>query len=177
MSVISVVVGNPKPRSRTYHAAVSVAEKLTGRPPDVIVDLVDLGSALLEPQSAEVATTVATVQSSSLVVVASPTYKASFTGLLKLFLDRIGTGALADVTAVPLMLGGDMRHSLAPEVFLKPVLTELGASCPVPGLFLPEQDYLGSEALESWLARAVPLVGATMSAMAAMAAEGRTSAL
>jgi FMN reductase len=172
MSVVSVVVGNPKPRSRTYQAAVSVAEKLTGRPPDVTVDLVDLGAALLEPQNKEVATTVATVQSSSLVVVASPTYKASFTGLLKLFLDRIGTGALTNVTAVPLMLGGDMRHSLAPEVFLKPVLAELGASCPVPGLFLPEQDYSGSEALESWLGRAVPLVGATMTAMAALAAEG-----
>jgi FMN reductase len=169
MSVVSVVVGNPKPRSRTYQAAVSVAERLAGRPPDVKVDLVDLGAGLLEPQNAEVATAIATVQSSSLMVVASPTYKASFTGLLKLFLDRFGSGALTNVTAVPLMLGGDMRHSLAPEVFLKPVLAELGASCPVPGLFLPERDYLGSEALESWLGRAVPLVGATMTAMAALA--------
>ncbi len=46
-------------------------------------------------------------------------------GLLNLFLDRIGSGALSGVTAVPLMLGGDMRHSLAPEVFLKPVLVDL----------------------------------------------------
>ena len=65
------------------------------------------------------------VQSCSLIVVASPTYKATYTGLLKLFLDRIGSGALSGVTAVPLMLGGDMRHSLAPEVFLKPVLVDL----------------------------------------------------
>jgi hypothetical protein len=36
------------------------------------------------------------------------------------------------------MLGGDLHHSLAPEVFLKPVLVELGDSCPTPGLFLLE---------------------------------------
>jgi FMN reductase len=162
MSVFSVVVGNPKPRSRTYQAAVLVAEKLGGRPPDLVVDLVDLGPALLQPENSDVAQTVAAVQSSSLVVVASPTYKASYTGLLKLFLDRVGTGALAGVTAVPLMLGGDLRHALAPEVFLKPVLVELGATCPTPGLFLREQEYLGSPALETWLNRARPLVDGSM---------------
>ena len=38
MSFVSVVVGNPKPRSRTYQAAVLVAEKLAGKPPDLVVD-------------------------------------------------------------------------------------------------------------------------------------------
>ena len=39
------------------------------------------------------------------MVVASPTYKATYAGLLKLFLDRLGGESLAGVTAVPLMLG------------------------------------------------------------------------
>ena len=47
-------------------------------------------------------------------------------------------------TAIPLMLGGDWRHALAPEVFLKPVLAEIGASSPTRGLFL-----LDSEATEA----------------------------
>lgn len=96
------------------------------------------------------------------MVVASPTYKASYTGLLKLFLDRIGRGALTGVTAVPLMLGGDLRHTLAPEVFLKPVLVELGASCPTAGLFLPESDFAGSDALDIWVERASILVKALL---------------
>ena len=158
MSNVSVVVGNPKPCSRTYQAAVLVAEKLAGKPPDLVVDVVDLGASLLDGAHPEVAAAVAEVQSCSLVVVASPTYKAAYTGLLKLFLDRISTGALAGVTAVPLMLGGDLRHSLAPEVFLKPVLVELGASCPTAGLFLAESEYAGSAALDAWLERARPLV-------------------
>ncbi len=147
----AIVVGNPKPKSRTYQAAELVVRRLTGRDPDVGVDLVDFGPALLDWSDAGVSDTVATLQKTDLVVFASPTYKATYTGLLKLFLDRIGGGALAGVTAVPLMLGGDWRHSLAPEAFLKPVLAELGASCPTRGLFLLDSDYADSDALTAWL--------------------------
>lgn len=163
---VSVVVGNPKPRSRTYHAATLVAERLTGEPPQTVIDLVDMGNQLLDWSSTEVAGTVASVQASTLAVFASPTYKGSYTGLLKLFLDRVGGGAFAGRTAaVPLMLGGDLRHSLAPEVFLKPVLAELGASCPTRGLFLLESDYAGSPALESWLEQARPLLAPWVGAL------------
>ncbi|HEY2674348.1 MAG TPA: NAD(P)H-dependent oxidoreductase [Rugosimonospora sp.] len=148
---IAIVVGNPKPRSRTFQAAHLVAEKLTGRGPDLTVDLVDFGSGLLDWNDVKVAQAVADVQAADLLVVASPTYKGAYTGLLKLFLDRFSAGSLANVTAVPLMLGGDWRHSLAPEVFLKPVLAELGASSPTRGLFLLDADYAESDALAAWL--------------------------
>ena len=36
------VCGNPKPKSRTLEAGVFVAERLTGQPPDVVLDLVDI---------------------------------------------------------------------------------------------------------------------------------------
>lgn len=149
-----VVVGNPKPRSRTYQAAVLVAQKLTGAEPDVLIDLVDLKDGLLGSSSATVAAAVGHVLSADLLIIATPTYKGTFTGLLKLFLDRIDTGALAGKPAVAMMVGGNLRHSLAPEVFLKPVLVELGASCPASGLFVLEGDYQGSPALDLWAERA-----------------------
>ena len=155
MSLV-VLVGNPKPRSRTYQAAHLVAERLAGRPPDLSVDLTDLGGALLDWSDSGVADIVAAVQASDLAIVASPTYKATYTGLLKLFLDRIPGGALAGVTAVPLMLGGHWRHALAADLLLKPVLVELGATCPTRGLFLPESEYDGGETLDSWLELARP---------------------
>ena len=151
-----VVVGNPKSRARTYQAAHIVAERLVGRPPELSVDLTDLGGALLDWSDSGVADIVAAVQASDLAVVASPTYKATYTGLLKLFLDRIPGGALAGVTAVPLMLGGHWRHALAADLLLKPVLVELGATCPTRGLFLPESEYAGGETLDSWLELARP---------------------
>jgi FMN reductase len=153
---VVVVVGNPKPRSRTYQAAHLLAEKLAGRPADLSVDLTDLGAALLDWSDPGVASLVAAVQASDLAVVASPTYKATYTGLLKLFLDRIPGGALAGVTAVPLMLGGHWKHALAADLLLKPVLVELGATCPTRGLFLLESEYAGGETLDSWLELARP---------------------
>jgi FMN reductase len=160
---IAVVVGNPKPRSRTYQAAHLVTEKLAGRQPDLSVDLTDLGSALLDWSDSRVGDIVTAIQASDLVVVASPTYKTTYTGLLKLFLDRIAGGALAGVTAIPLMLGG---HALAADLLLKPVLVELGATCPTRGLFLLESEYVGGETLDSWLKLARPQVAATVKTLA-----------
>ncbi|WP_405577662.1 NADPH-dependent FMN reductase [Streptomyces sp. NBC_01190] len=163
MSVV-VLVGNPRPRSRTHDAARLVAEKLTGRESDQTVELADLGAALFDPGHPEVAAAATAVQEASLLVVASPTYKASYTGLLKLFLDGLGSGSLAGVTAVPLLLGAHRRHSLAAELLLKPVLVELGATVPTRGLFLLDSEYTASEELEKWLTSARPQVAASLGA-------------
>src|SRR4051794_17874231 len=130
---VTVVVGNPKPASRTLDAAKLVAERLTGAPPDVVIDVVDLGPGLLGWGDAAVAEAVEQVKASDILICASPTFKATYTGLLKLFLDQFGAGTLAGVTAFPLMLGAGPGHAMAPEVFLRPVLVELGASCPAAG--------------------------------------------
>jgi len=151
---IAVVVGNPKPASRTLDAATKVAERLTGGPPDLVIDLVDLGPGLLGWGDETVGKAVTDVQNADAVVVASPTYKATYTGLLKLFLDQFAAGSLDGVVAFPLMLGGAWMHALAPEVFLKPVLVELGASCPVRGLYLLDSDYESPAGLDEWVASA-----------------------
>jgi len=158
----AVIVGNPKPRSRTQQAANLVAERLAGEPASLSVDLTDLGAALLDWSDSRVTDLVAAVATSDLVVFASPTYKATYTGLLKLFLDRIGGGALAGVTAVPVMLGGHWQHAMASDLLLKPVLVELGATCPARGLFLLESEYAGGETLDAWLERAIPQVRAAL---------------
>ena len=162
MSVV-VVVGNPKPRSRTFEAAHLVAEKLAGQTADLSIDLTDLGAALLDGSDSHVAELVNAVKASELTIFASPTYKATYTGLLKLFLDRIAGGALAGVTAVPVMLGGHWQHALASDLLLKPVLVEVGATCPTKGLFLLESEYQGGDTLDAWLENARPQVQATMS--------------
>src|ERR1700740_3155516 len=113
--VTAVVVGNPKPASRTLSAATYLAEQLTGEP-DLVVDLATLGNAVLDWADPTVADLVKQVGAADLVIVASPTYKAAYTGLLKLFLDRFAGGTGLSGLAVPLMLGGSPAHSLAPEL-------------------------------------------------------------
>jgi FMN reductase len=162
----AVLVGNPKPGSRTLEAACSVVQRVTGAGPDLSVDLVGLGPSLLDWSAPEPAAVLADIGQCDLVVVGSPTYKGTFTGVLKLFLDRADRDALRGVTAVPLMLGAVLCHSLAPDVFLRPVLLELGASCPTAGLFLLDSDYLASERLEAWLPAAVPQIEASVGSSA-----------
>ena len=158
------VVGNPKPRSRTRAAAELVVERLTGAPPDIVVDVVDLGPGLLGWGDAAVGEAVEALTTAEVAVVASPTYKATYTGLLKLFLDHVGTGDLAGVVAAPLMLGGGPTHYLAPELLLKPVLVELGATAPTRGLYLVEKSWDDPAALDPWLTTAGPQVAAARTA-------------
>ena len=74
--------------SRTRAAAELVAEKLTGVAPQHVIDVVDLGAGLLGWGDPKVAEAKAVVKGADSLIVASPTFKATYTGLLKLFLDQ-----------------------------------------------------------------------------------------
>ena len=119
-------------------AGLDPADRLT-------VDLADLGPQLFDWSSADVKKAVEAIRSCSLVVVASPTYKASYTGLLKSFLDWFSTTDLLGVTVVPVMTGAGAHHALAVEVHLRPVLVELGASLPTRGLYVTEAELAGAD--------------------------------
>jgi FMN reductase len=153
---VGVLVGNPKPRSRTHAAALALADRLGGA--DLVVDLADVAGELFDWSSTRVADLVEQVAASDLLVVASPTYKATYTGLLKSFLDRFPSEGLAGVTAVPLMLGAAPVHALAPEHGLRPLLVELGASVPTRSLFVLEAQHDDPAPYDAWLATAGPLL-------------------
>ncbi|HLI20580.1 MAG TPA: NAD(P)H-dependent oxidoreductase [Stellaceae bacterium] len=154
----AVIVGNPKPKSRTLDAGLLVARKLTGAEPDLTLDLVELGPALLEWGNPKANEAIEAVRRCNMLVVASPTFKATYTGLLKLFLDQIPSDGLAGITAFPVMLGAGPAHLLAPDLLLKPVLVELGAICPMVGLYLLDKTYAEDPRLDAWIARAKPLL-------------------
>jgi FMN reductase len=147
-----VVVGNPKPMSRTRAAAELIATKLTGEAPTAVIDVIDLGAGLLGWGDQKVAEAKVTVMEADSLIVASPTFKGTYTGLLKLFLDQFGAGELDQKLTFPVMLGGSDTHALAPELTLRPVLVEIGASCPAPSLYLIDKEYKSSPRLDEWLA-------------------------
>ncbi|MGW5381437.1 NADPH-dependent FMN reductase [Nocardia sp. NPDC003963] len=150
---VTVVVGNPKPQSRTLDAARLLAAATTGRDADEIVDVITLGPGLLGWGDEGVAAAVAKTRAADVVVFASPTFKGSVTGVLKLFLDQFATGSgLQDVVAIPLMLGAGPGHAMAP-IFLEQVLRELGATLPAPGLYLLDSEYATSSAVADYAAR------------------------
>jgi FMN reductase len=140
---IVAIVGNPRPASRTHTLARTLAAELArvlGSQPVVEVDLAKLGPSVLDPEDDRANAAIADVLAAELLVIASPTYKATYSGLLKAFLDRLGTGALAGAAAVPILLGGAPNHQLAIDVHFTPLLYELGARVPARGLFVLEAD-------------------------------------
>jgi FMN reductase len=161
----TVVVGNPKPESRTLGVAVAAAEALaasTGLTAGY--DVIDLSvlarRLLLDEPCAAVEDAVAQVLSADLLLVASPTFKGTYSGLLKVFLDRLPYRGLNGATALPLLVMNSPQHALAVELHLRPLLTELGASVPAPGLALLESE-LGQldGVLGRWARRAAASLG------------------
>jgi FMN reductase len=63
------------------------------------------------------------------------------------FVDQFGPDTLYGAVAAPLMLG----HAMAPEVFLPPALTELGAECPTLALYLVDPEWERSPSFDAWL--------------------------
>jgi FMN reductase len=146
------VCGNPRPDSRTLHvvdaAARALATAVDARQLATI-DLVELGGELFHTGARSVGHALEQVMQADLLVFGSPVYKASYTGVLKAFCDHILAGQLRGKIAIPLMVGGSLQHFLALEVHLRPLLVELGASCPTPGLYVVETEL---EQLDSQLA-------------------------
>lgn len=160
-----IIVGNPKPASRTLDAARLLAQGLTDRPADLEFDLAAFGPALLDWNDEAVKAAVAQVAGCHLAIVASPTFKATYSGLLKLFLDRFaGQTGMRGVVAVPLMLGAGERHALAVETHLKPVLAEIGATCPTAGLYLNDKTYADGPELGEFVEMWKPVVHGLLAA-------------
>ncbi|MGC3000219.1 NADPH-dependent FMN reductase [Streptomyces sp. G35A] len=74
------------------------------------------------------------------VVVGTPVYKASYSGVLKALLDLLPQYALTGKTVLPLATGGTTAHVLAIDYALRPVLNSMGAAHIVQGWFTLDQD-------------------------------------
>jgi FMN reductase len=72
------------------------------------------------------------------LVVATPVYKASYSGVLKSWLDMLPQFALEGKTVLPLATGGSVAHALALDYALRPVLMSMGARQVVQGYLVIE---------------------------------------
>jgi FMN reductase len=70
------------------------------------------------------------------LVVATPVYKAAFSGLLKCWLDLAPQFGLREKSVLPLATGGSVAHALALDYALRPVLTSMEARHVVNGFLV-----------------------------------------
>jgi FMN reductase len=73
------------------------------------------------------------------IVVATPVYKAAYTGSLKALLDILPQYAFRGKTILPIASGGSPGHLLAIDYAIKPVLSTLGASDVLQGVYVVDQ--------------------------------------
>lgn len=159
---VAVVIGNPNPGGRTTTVGQAVGNAIAaarGGDEVVVVELATIASHLFEWGNEDVKALTEQVASADVIVTACPTYKATYTGLLKAFLDQYGNDGLAGCKAVPVMVGAAPNHALAPEVHLRPLLVELGASVPTRGLYMLDtaMDTL-DDVVDNWASTAGPLL-------------------
>jgi FMN reductase len=139
MAEIVLISGSPSATSRTTALLNEVQARLTelGFRTSLIAvrDLPadDLIGARYDSPALQPAITLVT--NARAVVVGTPIYKASYTGVLKTFLDLLPQNALRGKIVLPIASGGSVAHLLAIDYALKPVLSILGASELLQGVY------------------------------------------
>ena len=138
MSVL-LIAGSPTERSRSAAllAYVGAQLKQLGVPVEGLSVRDVSPQALLFADFAHpsVAKAIHQVAQAQVVVVATPVYKAAYSGVLKVFLDLLPQTALKGKTVLPLATGGSPHHMLALDYALRPVLQSLGAKHILPGIY------------------------------------------
>lgn len=181
MSVL-LISGSPSERSRSavlldaVSLRLSVYGALSGR-----LHVRDLApEALVRADFAHPSVLAATalVERADVLVVATPVYKAAYSGVLKAFLDLLPQTALKNKTVLPLATGGSPHHMLALDYALRPVLQSLGAKHILPGIYatdaqvmlIPEGGYTIHPEIAVRIDEAVDiLIAETLQPMAAQA--------
>lgn len=159
---VLAITGSPSQKSR----AQTLAERVLAQATDArlrvgVVAVRELPAAELvagDVAAPAIAAALRLVAEARAIVVATPIYKAAYTGLLKLFLDLLPADAFAGKTVLPLALAKSPAHALALEHALKPVLAVLSPQLILPGLFVLDRDVETPDRLTRAVAELIALL-------------------
>lgn len=166
MSVL-LIAGSPSERSRTAALLEGVGSRLEARGVQVnrlkVRDLSPQALLLADFGHPTIIEAQKRVADASVLAIATPVYKAAYSGILKVFLDVLSQTALKGKTVLPLATGGSPHHMLALDYALRPVLQSLGAKHILPGIYatdgqvtlLPEGGYQVEDEIGARLDEAV----------------------
>ncbi|WP_419876048.1 NADPH-dependent FMN reductase [Candidatus Pristimantibacillus sp. PTI5] len=139
MPNIVIISGSPNASSRLNGITQYVEQQLIEK--NIAVDLITVVSLPAEDLiharfgSPAIVEANKLVENADAVIIASPVYKASFTGVLKTFLDLLPQKGLDGKIIAPLFIGGTIAHLLSIDYSLKPVLASMGAKIYVSGVY------------------------------------------
>ncbi|GIP29585.1 FMN reductase (NADPH) [Paenibacillus sp. J23TS9] len=143
MRRIALIVGSPTHGSRLFGMTQYAADHLALSGFDIdLISAADLPAEdLLRAHfnSPEIQQALANVEQADAVIIASPVFKASYSGALKTVLDLIPQKGFQGKVVLPLFIGGTIAHLLAVDYALKPVVSALGGTNILGGVFAVDQ--------------------------------------
>jgi len=141
---IVIITGTPTKPSRLHGIVDHVSEQINQQGVKVHhIDVVDIPAEdLLHANwnSEVIKSANGQIADANAVIIATPIYKASYTGILKAFLDLIPEKGLENKVLFPIVMGGTKAHLLMMEYALKPVLSVLGANHIEAGVFIHDSE-------------------------------------
>ena len=138
------VSGSPSAASKSRRVLEDVLTSLgEAGASTTLVDLAALpADALLGRRtSADVQEALASVASADVVAVSTPVYRATYSGLLKVFCDLFAPGALVGKVAIPIATGGGPAHALCIDYGLRPLLASVGGVVVSAGIYGTDAEF------------------------------------
>ncbi|UOE44093.1 FMN reductase [Agromyces larvae] len=126
-----------------------------------------LNRSELSPTAEE---TIRDIEAATLLIVASPVYRASFTGLFKHVFDFVGQYSLIDKPVLLAATGGSDRHALIIEHQFRPLFSFFQALTLPIGVYASDPDFVDyrieseslRERIEQAVQRGIPVVRGTL---------------
>jgi FMN reductase len=148
LNIVGFAGSSSRP-SRTRNLVEAIAEAAAQRSGAKvsIFDLQEIQPSLgstLDPRSApaDLAQLIATITAADALVVGSPIYKGTYTGLFKHLFDLIEPKALKGKPIVLSATGGSERHALAIDHGLRPLFAFFSADIIATGIYASEPDFV-----------------------------------
>ncbi|MCL6445604.1 MAG: NADPH-dependent FMN reductase [Alicyclobacillus sp.] len=150
MTRIALISGSPSEPSRLAAVLKWLSHRFEAHGIDtqtiLVRDLPPEDLVFARTQSAAISRVNQVILDADAVVIGTPIYKASYTGVLKAYLDLLPVGALENKPVLPVAVGGTIAHLLALEYALKPVLSVLGATALEKSVFGLDTQFTRNEA-------------------------------
>jgi FMN reductase len=140
MSKILTIAGSPSNTSRSSAVLKLCSSILEEQSIDVAslsvrdIPPEDLVYANFESEALKKAQ--ALIEQADGIIVGTPVYKASYTGVLKALLDLMPQYAFSGKTILPIATGGTITHLLSIDYAMKPLFGVLGSTSILRGIFI-----------------------------------------
>ena len=123
------ISGSPSPHSKSRQLLAHVVDRLIAHGVETrVIDLAQLPAdgLLGRVPSEDVAAALKLVTQAHIVVASTPVYRATYSGLLKVFFDLMAPSSLAGKVGLPIATGGSAAHQLVLDHGLRPLFASLG---------------------------------------------------